>query len=94
MKKSLSELGREAERLAAEINEAGEGAAADGGAHQGSAHRKLPESLRQRFLELRTELFRRGVYDPVLVRFDSATSTQADTPRIAEQLAAFAESIK
>jgi len=29
--------------------------------------------VRQRFIEVRSELFQRGIYDPVLVRFDSAT---------------------
>jgi len=47
----------------------------------------LPRELRARFIAVRSELFRRGIFDPVLGRFDSATVTQASTPEIADQLA-------
>jgi hypothetical protein len=46
----------------------------------------LPEALRTRFIRVRTELFRRGLYDPVLVRFDTATVSQASTAEVAERL--------
>jgi hypothetical protein len=47
----------------------------------------LPEDLRKRFIDVRAHLFARGIYDPVLVRFDSATVPQAPIGEIAEQLA-------
>jgi hypothetical protein len=42
--------------------------------------------VRARFIRLRAALFQRGVYDPVLVRFDSATAPRATTAEIAGQL--------
>jgi len=59
----------------------------------GSRHRGLPEELRQRFIDVRAALFARGIYDPVLVRFDSATVAQAPTSEIAEQLATVAAAL-
>jgi len=47
----------------------------------------LPEDLRKRFIDVRAHLFARGIYDPVLVRFDSATVPHAPAGEIAEQLA-------
>jgi hypothetical protein len=47
----------------------------------------LPKDLRKRFIDVRAHLFARGIYDPVLVRFDSATVPQAPIGEIAEQLA-------
>lgn len=54
---------------------------------------ELSPELRQRFIDVRAELFQRGIFDPVLVRFDSATVTRASTQEIAEQLANVAESL-
>ena len=59
----------------------------------GSRHRGLPEELRQRFIDVRAALFARGIYDPVLVRFDTATAPQAPTHEIAERLAAVADAL-
>jgi hypothetical protein len=59
----------------------------------GSRHRRLPEELRQRFIEVRAALFTRGIFDPVLVRFDTATVTQAPTSEIAERLATVAAAL-
>ncbi|MFL6245152.1 MAG: hypothetical protein ACJ74H_03940 [Thermoanaerobaculia bacterium] len=59
----------------------------------GSRHRGLPEDLRQRFIDVRAALFARGIYDPVLVRFDTATVPQAPTIEIAERLAALADTL-
>jgi hypothetical protein len=59
----------------------------------GSRHRNLPEELRARFIDVRAALFDRGIYDPVLVRFDTATVPQAPTSEVAEQLAAVAASL-
>ncbi|HEY6139343.1 MAG TPA: hypothetical protein VI670_16395 [Thermoanaerobaculia bacterium] len=46
----------------------------------------IDAATRQRFIALRTALFQRGVYDPVLVRFDSATAPRATNAEIAEEL--------
>lgn len=59
----------------------------------GSRHRGLPEDLRKQFIDVRATLFVRGIYDPVLVRFDTASAPQATTAEIAEQLATVAESL-
>ena len=57
-----------------------------------SAPAMTPE-LRKRFIDLRAALFRRGIYDPVLVRFDSATAPQASLPEIGEELTQIAASL-
>lgn len=49
--------------------------------------------LRERFIQVRASLFQRGIYDPVLVRFDSATAPQASAQEIGEQLASVAASL-
>jgi hypothetical protein len=54
----------------------------------------VPEELRRRFIAVRAELFQRGIFDPVLVRFDSATVPKASTQQIADQLAAVVASLK
>ena len=46
----------------------------------------IPPELRLRFIELRAELFQRGIFDPVLVRFDSATAPRAGVAEIADEL--------
>jgi hypothetical protein len=68
---------------------AGEPAATGGGSRQ----RGLPEPLRERFIRVRTALFQRGIFDPVLVRFDTASAAQASTKEIAQQLAAVADAL-
>jgi len=55
---------------------------------------RVPEELRRRFIAVRAELFQRGIFDPVLVRFDSATVPGASTQQIADQLAAVVASLK
>jgi hypothetical protein len=93
--KTIEDLKRAAERVSAELLEAvSSGSLPEGsGQQQGSAHRKLPESVRKNFIDLRGELFARGIYDPVLVRFDTATAPQAETKTVAEQLATVAQSL-
>jgi hypothetical protein len=90
---SLDELrtsaGAVAEALEALPN-AAEGAKPTGG---GSRHRSIPEDLRKRFIDVRAALFQRGIYDPVLVRFDTASAPQATTGEIAAQLATIAASL-
>jgi hypothetical protein len=85
------ELKSMAADVAAELQSAmgGEPAATGGGSRQ----RGLPEPLRERFIQVRTALFQRGIFDPVLVRFDTATAPQASTKEVGEQLAAVAGSI-
>ena len=75
---SLAELKTSAEQVAAELQ---------------SAATPLPPELRARFIAVRGELFERGIYDPVLVRFDSATVPHAPVEKIAEQLAAVAAAL-
>ena len=58
-----------------------------------SATEPLPADLRARFIAVRTELFQRGIYDPVLVRFDSATVPKASLGDLAQQLATVANSL-
>ncbi|HEX9985171.1 MAG TPA: hypothetical protein VGF69_18080 [Thermoanaerobaculia bacterium] len=53
----------------------------------------LTPELREKFINVRAALFQRGIYDPVLVRFDSATVSQASVQEIGEQLSAVAEAI-
>ena len=49
--------------------------------------------LRARFIDVRSALFQRGIYDPVLVRFDSATAPRASVQEVGEQLATVAQSL-
>lgn len=46
--------------------------------------------LRERFINVRAALFQRGIYDPVLVRFDTASAPRASAQEVGEQLAAVA----
>lgn len=50
----------------------------------------VPADVRERFINVRAALFQRGIYDPVLVRFDSATAPKATAQEIAEQLSTVA----
>ena len=52
-----------------------------------------PPDVRKRFIALRTALFQRGIYDPVLVRFDSFTAPKASVAEVAEELDKVAESL-
>jgi hypothetical protein len=85
------ELKRMAVEVAGELQSAsgGEPAAMGGGSRQ----RGLPEALRERFIRVRTALVQRGIFDPVLVRFDTASAPQASTKEVAEQLAAVASAL-
>jgi hypothetical protein len=62
--------------------------AAEVGNELQSATGALPQPLRERFIRVRTALFQRGIFDPVLVRFDTASAPQASTKEIGDQLAA------
>lgn len=53
----------------------------------------LSPDLREAFVDVRAALFQRGIYDPVLVRYDSATAPRASVSELAEQLATVAASL-
>ena len=53
-----------------------------------------PSALRKRFIVVRAELCQRGIFDPVLVRFDTATAPRASIREIADQLMTVAESLR
>lgn len=53
----------------------------------------IDDATRSRFLATRAELFNRGVFDPVLVRFDSATVAHATNGEIAAELEKIAASL-
>lgn len=55
-----------------------------------SAATPVEGPLRARFIQVRSALFERGIYDPVLVRFDSATAPRATVEEVAEQLSVVA----
>lgn len=58
-----------------------------------SAADPLTPALRKSFIDVRTALFQRGVFDPVLVRFDSATAAKASVAEVAEELGRVAMSL-
>jgi hypothetical protein len=58
-----------------------------------SAATPVEGALRARFIEVRSALFQRGIYDPVLVRFDSATAPRATVEEVAEQLDQVAQAL-
>jgi hypothetical protein len=53
----------------------------------------IPADVRRRLIDLRAGLFLRGIFDPVLVRFDSATAPPASATEMAEELEALATSL-
>ncbi len=53
----------------------------------------LTPELRKRFIRVRAELFQRGIYDPLLVRFDSATVAQVTAVEAAAELGRVAEAL-
>jgi hypothetical protein len=53
-----------------------------------------PKDLRKRFIALRSELFQRGVFDPVLARFDTITVSRASMQQIADELEALADTLR
>jgi len=85
------ELKSMAAEVAGELQAAGGNEPATTGG--GSRQRGLPEPLREHFIRVRTALFQRGIFDPILVRFDTASAPQASTKQVGEQLAAVAEAL-
>jgi len=57
------------------------------------SNRDLAKELRARFIAIRAELFQRGIFDPILVRFDSATVPQASPKEIADALSLVASNL-
>lgn len=53
----------------------------------------LTPELRERFITVRTALFQRGIFDPVLVRFDTASAPRATPQELGAQLATVASSL-
>ncbi|MHB0969857.1 MAG: hypothetical protein ACYC7A_01695 [Thermoanaerobaculia bacterium] len=53
----------------------------------------MDAAMRARFIAFRTKLYRLGLYDPVLGRFDSHTVTQSTPAEVADQLDALAASL-
>ena len=53
----------------------------------------IPRDVRRRFIEVRSALYQRGIYDPVLVRLDSITAPPADPAEIAEELTVLADGL-
>jgi hypothetical protein len=90
----LDELKQLAGLVAAELKSAGGDATqAIVGTGGGSLHRKLSAELRSSFIDIRAARFQRGIYDPVLVRFDTGSVAQASTREIAEQLESIAAAL-
>lgn len=58
-----------------------------------SAGTAIPAPLRERFVFVRAALFQRGIFDPVLVRFDSATVQRAPVAEVADQLESVAAAL-
>lgn len=75
MKMTIDELKNAAAEVATALHQSG-----------AISNRDLPEPLRDRFIAIRSELFQRGIFDPILARFDSATVPQPSTREVAEQL--------
>jgi hypothetical protein len=55
---------------------------------------EITPAVRARFIQVRSALFQRGIYDPVLVRFDSATAPRATAAEVADQLEQVAASLR
>ena len=88
--RSNDEIRTMALAVASELQAVASPEVANGG---GSRTRGLTEDLRMRFVAVRAALFQRGLFDPVLIRFDTATGPQASNADIAEQLKAVAASL-
>lgn len=89
----LAQLKTKALEVAAQMNGVAAAAGTAVPTGGGSAQRGLPEEVRQRFIDVRSALIERGIFDPVLIRFDTATAPQASTAEIAQQLGAVAEGL-
>ena len=57
------------------------------------ASETMSSDLRRRLIAVRTALYQRGIFDPVLVRFDTVTVARASTKELADQLDSLASSL-
>ena len=80
----MNELKNAALEIAAQLKSIGGIAPSNTGG--GSRQRNLPEELRLQFIEVRSQLYTRGIFNPVLIRFDTASAPQASNTEIAEAL--------
>ncbi|HYU26147.1 MAG TPA: hypothetical protein VEO74_13150 [Thermoanaerobaculia bacterium] len=76
---TIEEIKAAAAEVAAALNAAGE--------------EPIGAPLRKRLIAVRAALFQRGVFDPVLVRFDTASAPRASNGEIAAELVKIAESL-
>jgi len=58
-----------------------------------NAGETLTPQLRKRFISVRTQLFQRGIFDPILVRFDTVTVSRATIEEISDELTAVASGL-
>lgn len=91
--KTRDEIRTMAAALAADLRKAADTPKTGAPGGGGSRPRGLPEELRQRVIEVRTALYQRGLFDPLLARFDSATVPDATTLAIADELAKVASAL-
>jgi len=89
--RSAEEIARASVTVAAALRQ---NPAATGAAGGGSIQRGLSSAVHATFIQLRGALYERGLFDPVLARFDSATAAPASNGEIAEQLDAITQSLK
>lgn len=68
-------------------------AAAEAVAREMRESADLSKELRARFVAIRAELFQRGIFDPILVRFDTASAPQASPSEIADELSLVASNL-
>jgi hypothetical protein len=54
----------------------------------------MTPDLRARFIAVRAAIIRRGVFDPVLMRFDTATVPAVSQSEVAHQLAEIAQNLR
>lgn len=86
-------LRAETASIAEELRRISESSPEEPVAADGSRGRPIPPELRERLIRIREAMFQRGIYDPVLGRFDSYTVQQPDLRSIADQLARVAEGL-
>lgn len=88
-------FGARAKEVADEMLRATEGTTGEDEplADDNSRTRVIDAEVRVRFIEVRSWMYRMGLVDPLLIRFDSYTVPQATSREVAERLSEIAESI-
>lgn len=87
---TIAALKTASEEIARELRSVSDAQLPAGG---GSRPRGLPEDLRMRIIAVRGALFQRGIFDPLLSRFDSATVAPAPSTELAERFETIAQSL-